>query len=113
MLVCNKPPGTLATSCASPRYTRVVSPLACMISAIRMNNGMAVRIKLFMLPQLTRPSALNPFSPSCRYRYTSEGTVIANGTDMPSTSSTRNTPNTKTIAISGLMFASRPPLTAV
>ena len=33
-------------------------PLCCMISAIRMNSGIAVRVKLFMLPQLTRPMPL-------------------------------------------------------
>ena len=59
ILVCNKPPGTAATSFARPRYMRLLSPLACRISAIRMNSGIAVSVKLSMLPQLTRPS---PFS---------------------------------------------------
>ena len=40
-----------------------LSPLRSISSAIRMNSGIAVRVKLFMLPQLTRPSALNPLKP--------------------------------------------------
>ncbi len=44
---------------------RKLRPLRCISSAIRMNSGMAVNVKLFMLPQVTSPIACNEASPLC------------------------------------------------
>jgi hypothetical protein len=44
---------------------RADSPLTRRISAISMNSGTAVKVKLFMLPQLTRPRLFSADQPPC------------------------------------------------
>ena len=56
------------TSFDSPRYIRKLRPECCMISAIRMNSGIAVSAKLFIEPQLISPMPLSAGTPPCSNR---------------------------------------------
>ena len=68
MLVCSRPPGMTQTSFDRPRYIRKLRPECCMISAIRMNSGIAVSAKLFIEPQLIRPMPWSEATPPCSSR---------------------------------------------